>query len=95
MTIALEPSCRFCVKMRDGERAVAFSQGRSPRAIRIDGTGEDEIRSGCNEGVLLSVAEAGKYSISIPAIPGFAQAEPIIVEARKREVVDVVFQLVR
>ncbi|HTF87317.1 MAG TPA: hypothetical protein VK843_02830 [Planctomycetota bacterium] len=95
LTIELEPSCRFCVKLRDGEREVSFPPGTTPRAYQVDGAGEDEIRSGCAGGVLLSVSQAGKYRISIPPIPGYRPVDPIVVEGRKREVVDVVVRLIR
>ncbi len=93
--IALEPDCRIRVRLREGERDVPLPATVALCASRIDGSGKDQFQSWREGVVILSVDQPGKYKISIPTVDGYQPAAPITVEARRREIVDVVFQLVR
>lgn len=95
ITIALEPVCRIRVRLRDGERTVLFPSGCSPSARSLDEHDGDQSRTWSGDSITLDVRQPGRYEIWMPEVEGFQKPVPIVVEARRSEVVEVVFRLIR
>jgi hypothetical protein len=95
LTLALEPVCRVRVTLRDGERTLPFPERIGPRAFTPDGEEVACGRSWYGDEITLNLEQPGTYLVRVPAVDGYAAPEPMTVEARRREVVDATFQLVR
>lgn len=95
LTIALEPESRIRVRLKDGERVVPFPEGTWPIALHLDGSFESVSMEQSADSVTLSFERSGMYEIKLSAVAGYQQPASIKVEARPREVAEVLFQLVR
>jgi hypothetical protein len=95
VSIVLEPVSRVRVRLKDGERIVPFPEGTWPIAFCPDGSFESVSMESSADSFMLGFERPGKYEIKLSAITGYQKPASIAVEARPREVVDIVFQLVR
>ncbi|MEO6710117.1 MAG: hypothetical protein ABIP42_11120, partial [Planctomycetota bacterium] len=95
-TIALEPECRIRVSLKDGGRVVPIPERTWPIAYRPDGLVVETVAmSRTSDSMTLHLEQPGTYEIRLSSLEGWQQPAPIVVEAKRRDIVDVVFQLAR
>jgi len=87
---ALEQDCTLRVRLFDGEQQIPLPSARALRIVHLKGASGLPRRSLVDGGAQIRFEEPGTYAISSDRFDGFAASEPVSVEARLGEVVDVV-----